>query len=121
MTGPDRDPGRVRPYAITGGRTQPASRLDLPVEALVRTTRRGEAALPLLVLEWREIALLCDRPLAVAEVAAWLRLPLGVARVLVADMVAEDLLAVMNLDRGVLGGAADPVLLGRILDGLRSI
>jgi len=116
----DRDPGQVRPYAITGGRTRPASQLDLPLEALVRLTRRGQAALPLLALEWREIALLSQHPVALAELSARLRIPLGVSRVLVADMVAEGLLTV--LDRGALeGDAADPALLGRILDGLRSI
>jgi hypothetical protein len=82
----DRDPGQVRPYAITSGRTRPASRLDLPLEALVRLTPRGQAALELLALEWREITLLSQRPVALAELSARLRIPLGVGRVLVTDM-----------------------------------
>ncbi len=128
MTSSDRDPGEVRPYAITGGRTRPASRLDLPLEALVRITRRGQAALPLLALEWRDIAVLSQRPVALAELsarlriplAARLRIPLGVGRVLVADMVAEGLLTVLDRD-ALEGDGADPALLGRVLDGLRSI
>ena len=120
MTGSDRDPGEVRPYAITGGRTRPASRLDLPLEALVRITRRGQAALPLLALEWRDIAVLSQRPVALAELSARLRIPLGVGRVLVADMVAEGLLTLLDRD-ALEGDGADPGLLGRVLDGLRSI
>lgn len=119
MTDPDRDPGQVRPYAITGGRTRPSS-LDLPVEALVRLTRRGQAALPLLVMEWRQIGLLCQPLAAVAEISAHLRIPLGVARILVADMAAEGLVTVIEHDADDLDGA-DPDLLGRVLDGLRSI
>ena len=120
MTTSGRDPGQVRPYAITGGRTRPASELDLPLEALVRTTPRGQAALELLSMEWREIAVLCQRPVAIAEISARLRIPLGVGRVLVADMVAEGLLSALDRD-ALEGDAADPALLGRVLDGLRSI
>jgi len=120
VTEADRDPGQVRPYAITGGRTRPASHLELPIEALVRTTRRGQAALPFLALEWRQIALLCQQLVAVAEISARLRIPLGVARVLVADMVAEGLLTILDRDADA-ADAADPALLGRVLDGLRSI
>jgi hypothetical protein len=74
---------------------------------------------PLLALEWREIALLCEQPAAVAEIAARLRVPLGVGRVLVADMVAEGLLSVTERRGGPQG--ADPAVLGRVIDGLRSM
>jgi hypothetical protein len=119
VSGPRRDPGQVRPYAITGGRTRPVSLLELPMETLVTVTQRGLAALPLLALEWREIAMLCERPAAVAEIAARLRVPLGVGRVLVADMVAEGLLSVT--ERGGGRPATDPAVLGRVIDGLRSM
>jgi hypothetical protein len=54
--GPDRR--RVRPYAMTGGRTQP-TRDDLPIEALVSTlTVTGPT--PKLTVEQRAIAALCQ-------------------------------------------------------------
>src|SRR6266511_30097 len=84
------------------------------------TRRRGQAALPLLALEWRDIAVLSQRPVALAELSARLRIPLGVGRVLVADMVAEGLLTLLDRD-ALEGDGADPALLGRVLDGLRSI
>jgi Protein of unknown function (DUF742) len=85
----------VRPYALTGGRTRP--RVDIAIEALVATTPRGRSRLrePTDSSQHRHALALCDRrPLSLAEVAALTRLPLGVARVLVADMLADGLVAV---------------------------
>ncbi len=120
MTRPERNPGQVRPYVVTGGRTRPAARVDLPVEALVTTTPLGSATLCGLVMEWRPVAQLCQDPLSVAEVSAHLELPLGVARVLVADMAEAGLVTV---DRGPPSGGAgvDAALLERVLQGLRTL
>ena len=77
----------VRPYLITGGRARPDdSRLQ--IEAQVLTTWDGRTALHQLTYERRDIVALCVRPISVAEIAAHLRLHLGVARVVVADLVA---------------------------------
>jgi hypothetical protein len=88
MTGTDEEPGldrrRVRPYAMTGGRTRPTHD-DLEIEALVSTTSVGERT-PKLTVEQRAIAALCHDLLSIAEVSARLHLPLGVIRVLVDDM-----------------------------------
>jgi Protein of unknown function (DUF742) len=116
----ERDPGEVRPYAMTGGRTRPADP-DLAVEALVSTTALGEARSGDLRLEWRWIVTLCRDVLSVAEVAARLDVPLGVARVLVADMAEEGLVGIFRPPGGTNGDRPDPSLLARVLAGLQTI
>jgi len=96
MTSPDDqpapDPRRVRPYAMTGGRTRPTHD-PLEIETLVSTTSIGEQP-PKLTVEQRAIAALCHDILSIAEVSAHLHLPLGVVRVLVGDMADEHLVMV---------------------------
>lgn len=85
----------VRPYTVTGGRTRAGEDLDLSLEALVRST--DATANPRVVLEHRRILELCaDQLLSVAELAARLNLPLGVARVLIGDLAGEGLVTVHN-------------------------
>lgn len=106
-------PPLVRPYAITGGRTRPAT--DLPMEALVSTTARGMTAA--LTFERLALTRLAVEGQPVAELAARLDLPLGVTRVLVADLAAEELVEVTEPPD------EEPtlVLLERVLDGLRAL
>ena len=85
----------VRPYAVTRGRTRP--RLEIALEALIETTVRGRSAGSNggHGREHQYIAALCDGRLqSLAEIAARMSLPLGVARVLIADMAAEGMVAV---------------------------
>jgi hypothetical protein len=121
MTGADQEPAlerrRVRPYAMTGGRTRPTHD-DLEVEALVSTTSVGEPT-PKLTVEQRAIAALCHDLLSIAEVSAQLRLPLGVIRVLVGDMADEHLVIVYR--PGHAGDRPDRALLERVLYGLHTI
>ena len=124
MTMPDRRPDelpelRARPYAITGGRTRPAA--DLPIETIVRTTDAAADRLGRLRYERRSIVLLCTRPLALAEVAARLRLPLGVVRVLAGDLVAEGVLRAHLAPSTAAGLRPDVRLLERVLDGLHAL
>ena len=73
----------VRPYAVTGGRTRP--RYDLAVEALVTAAPYPPRDVAGLTPEYRAIMDLCRSARSVAEVSALLKIPLGVARVLIAD------------------------------------
>jgi hypothetical protein len=114
--GPGLQRRRVRPYAMTGGRTRPTHD-DLEVEALVSTTTVGEPT-PKLTVEQRAIAALCHDLLSIAEVSARLRLPLGVIRVLVGDMADEHLVIVYR--PGHAGDRPDLALLERVLHGLRT-
>ena len=85
----------VRPFVITGGRTRPPDR-RLQVETVVAATgERGEVEL---AFESASILELCSYPLSIAELGARLRLPVGVVRVLVGDLVAEGLLTVHYTD-----------------------
>src|SRR6266508_4644945 len=122
MTAPDDQPAvpgrrRVRPYAMTGGRTRP-SHEDLEIEALVATTSSGQRT-PKLSVEQRAIAALCHDLLSIAEIAARLHLPLGVIRVLVGDMADERLVIVYRPAQA--GDRPDRALLQRVLYGLRTI
>jgi len=122
MTAPDDQPAvpgrrRVRPYAMTGGRTRP-SHDDLEIEALVATTSTGEQT-PRLSVEQRAIAALCHDLLSIAEIAARLHLPLGVTRVLVGDMADERLVVVYRPAHA--GDRPDLALLERVLEGLRTL
>ena len=121
MTSPDDqpapDPRRVRPYAMTGGRTRPTHD-DLEIETLVSTTSTGEQT-PKLTVEQRAIAALCHDILSIAEVSAHLHLPLGVIRVLVGDMADEHLVMVHRPIHA--GDRPDLAMLKRVLDGLQTI
>ncbi|MGW9349731.1 Protein of unknown function [Nocardiopsis flavescens] len=76
------DPDLIRPYALTGGRTRP-SRSDLTLTTSVVAVAGVVDEDP----EALEIHALCARPVTVAEVASRSGLPLGVVRVLLADLV----------------------------------
>ncbi|XRQ13610.1 DUF742 domain-containing protein [Actinomadura welshii] len=110
----------VRPYAVTGGRTKP--RYDLAIEALVTAAPYPPRDVSVLTPEYRAIMDLCRSARSVAEVSALLRLPLGVARVLVADMAVEGLLRLhQSQPATTAGGQPDLRLLERVLSGLRKL
>ena|SRR3989442_8087198 len=115
----------VRPYAVTRGRTRP--RLEIALEALVETTVRGRSAAVRdgssgQGREHHYIATLCDGRLqSLAEISARMSLPLGVARVLIADMAAEGLVAVYEPTSFDGNDAVGTELLERVLSGLRRL
>jgi len=117
----------VRPYAVTRGRTRP--KLEIALEALVETTVRGRSGMIRGGQqgggsEHQYIAQMCDngRVQSLAEIAARMQLPLGVARVIVADMASDGLVAVYEPTS--LEDETDAVgteLLERVLSGLRRL
>jgi hypothetical protein len=116
----DAAPSLVRPYARTGGRTKPGRALDL--EALVLTTANGRDASssPLLSPEHQTVIEMCAGTVSVAEVAAGLAVPLGVARVIIADMVDLGLVEIAVTSASV-GDERDPAVLRRVLSGLQRL
>jgi hypothetical protein len=106
---------RVRPYAITRGRTRAAT--DVPIEAIVYRTPRGESATTQ-SLERGQILKLLSSPQSAAEISARLHLPLGVARVVLGDLVDEGFVA---LNTRSTSGRPDLRLLERVLDGLQAL
>ena len=107
---------RVRPYAITGGRTRAAT--EVAIEAIVYRTPRGEEAAGTLSLERGQILMLLATPQSTAEVSARLRLPLGVTRVVLGDLFDVGYLA---LNTRAANGRPDLRLLERVLDGLQAL
>ncbi len=108
----------VRPYTWTGGRTAPV--FNLAVETLVSTSEHGHDVAVLTSEEHRAVAELCSGPRSVAEVAALLSLPLGVVRVLLADMADIGLVVVHRSANGS-SDTPDVALMERVLSGLRRL
>jgi Protein of unknown function (DUF742) len=109
----------VRPYSRTGGRTR--STLDLAIEALVSTSDLGHARSGQLDGTHQPIAELCTQSRSVAEVAALLRIPLGVARVLVGDMAGLGLVVVHKTAESDSSGGVPMALMERVLAGLHRL
>lgn len=108
----------VRPYAWTRGRTK--SGTDLAIETLVSTSQGGRDQMGLLQMEHRSVAELCEQTRSVAEVAALLSLPLGVARVLLGDMAGLGVVTVHQTASSA-GSVPDLALMERVLSGLRRL
>ncbi|WP_040691163.1 DUF742 domain-containing protein [Nocardia vinacea] len=108
----------VRPYALTRGRVMGAGHdldmLTVVVTAMAAPTlRRAEP-------EYTHIITLCRVPQTVAEVAAHLRLPLAVTKILVGDLIGEGHLifrAPVQPD----AGPGDLNILRAVLDGIRKL
>jgi hypothetical protein len=109
--------GVVRPYVFTQGRTRPASQ-SLAVEAMVCATAVGRQRQAELPPEQRSIVSLCEDAQSVAEIAASLRAPLGVVRVLVADLTDTGLLEIFEAATEL---AADVHLLQRLIARIKAI
>ncbi|MEU8928251.1 DUF742 domain-containing protein [Kitasatospora sp. NPDC048545] len=109
----------IRPFAMTGGRTRP--RYELALEALVSADVDPQR-LSTLLPEHQRICTLCTEVKSVAEVSALLSLPLGVARILVADLAEAGLVAIHQpASGGESGNQPDVTLLERVLSGLRKL
>jgi hypothetical protein len=119
MLGIEGGSASVRPYAWTRGRTRSGTELQL--ETLVSTSSRGRDELGLLAFEHRAVAELCECVHSVAEVAALLSVPLGVAKVLVGDMAGLGLVVVHQT--GASNGDVPDLLalMERVLSGLRRL
>ena len=114
----DIDGPRVRPYVLTGGRTQAS--YELALETMVSLRADGNWAGPALNSEYQPVRVLCRTPQSVAEVAASLSVPLGVARVLISDMAELGLLHIHGTERTA-EGRPPMALMRRVLDGLQRL
>jgi hypothetical protein len=109
----------VRAYAWTGGRTR--SNVNLEIETLVSANDQGHHSAGMLQVEHQHIVELCRSPRSVAEVAALMRIPLGVAKVLLGDLAEHGL---VDVHLTATSGGADMPDLGlmeRVLSGLRRL
>lgn len=112
----------VRPYTLTSGRTD--TNVELPLEAPIQALQAG------LTHRWApndargRIIQLCGQgppSPSVAEISARLDLPLGVARVLVGDLVLSGYLRVHRTLSERSTSDERQELIGRTLRGLRAL
>ena len=110
----DGDAGRlVRPYTVTNGRTRPSTTLDL-LSTVIATGRTSAARLE---PYHAEVLDLCGRGISVAEVAARLRLPAAVTKVLLSDLVDGG--AVTTRAPSPAADPTDRSVLEAVLNGLQ--
>ena len=105
----------IRPYAITGGRT--GAETDIGLETQIQASRRGSQHLGAYRWEAAKVVELVQAPMALIEIAARLEIPIGVARVLVADLV-DDGAVVLHVPEKTQNYSS---LLERVLDGVRNL
>lgn len=105
-----------RLYIITGGRsrTPGQDKLDLVTLLVSRSSPQ-----PNMQPEHAAIVRMCQRPLSVAEISAYLKLPVSVVTVLLADLLADDRVEA----RAPMPAAAlpDPQLLEEVMHGLQNL
>ena len=107
----------VRPYALTAGRTRPTGgTIDVvsSVSAVAGASYDGITLEP----EHRRLLRLSRPSASVADLASALDLPLGVVRVLIADLRDHGLVTVDQPSRA---GLADVRILKEVADALRKL
>ncbi|MEV0614453.1 DUF742 domain-containing protein [Nonomuraea sp. NPDC050404] len=116
MTGEDPGP-LIRLYGLTGGRARPQGEtFDLVAIVVTVGGLSGPAGM---IPEHRAVLSLCRRPTPVADVAAHLRLPLNITRVILGDLRRDGL---VSIDRPrPVAQTMDERIYREVLDGLRSL
>ncbi|MEV6426606.1 DUF742 domain-containing protein [Nocardia sp. NPDC051463] len=108
----------VRPYAVTRGRTIGAGH-DLDMLTVVVTADRAPT-LRRAEPEYTDIVRLCRVPQSVAEVAAHVKLPLAVTKILVGDLIGEGHL-IFRAPVQPEAGPGDLNILRAVLHGIRKL
>ncbi|MET9960993.1 DUF742 domain-containing protein [Streptomyces sp. NPDC006326] len=134
IRGADRRPARVRPYSLTGGRTRFSQVLHVETFVAALDAKASRPQLPGgtegesdgsadgrsdRMPEMPAIVEVCRRMRTIAEIAALLKLPLGVVRVLVSDLADQGRVRVYGTGHGP--GRPERALLERVLSGLRRL
>ena len=107
----------VRPYAITGGRTGERGP-ELALETQVFATAKGLENRHRYRWEAGRAIEAAETTTALVEIAAHLDVPLGVARVVVSDLIGEGALAVNEPEPSA---SSYTQLLEKVLDGIRNL
>ncbi|MFC6066182.1 DUF742 domain-containing protein [Streptomyces ochraceiscleroticus] len=114
----DDEAGRlVRPYTVSNGRTRPTAHFDL----LTMVIATGKPPVTCQGPDYMQVLGLCGGPVSVAEVAAHIRLPAVVTKVLLADLVDCGALTARAPAQTPHGASprTDRALLEAVLHGLR--
>jgi hypothetical protein len=107
----------VRPYALTAGRTRPTG-ASIDLIALVTAVRRPPSNHADLEPEHVRLLRLCRLPVSVADLASDLDLPLGVVRILLADLRDQGL---VGIHQPAQPGLSDVRILKEVADALRRL
>jgi hypothetical protein len=118
MSRPGRDDAPDRLYTVTQGRVRSAP--GTPFDLLTLVVAEC-APVPGMQSEHAAILRLTERPTAVAEVAAELRLPAVITKILLSDLLAEGRVSARHPRRAMLGGRPDSHILEQVLVGLRNL
>lgn len=108
----------VRDYMITAGRTRGTPITPTAMVAAVPTDPAGPPLAVGLNPEHLAVLSLCRRPVALAEIAARLGLPLSMVRVLLDDLSTRRLVTITSPDRCE---RPRPSVLREALTGLRAL
>lgn len=110
----------VRPYTMTGGRTELGER-SIALEALVVATADGVRNRHRYRWESAEIITLSRKETAIIELAALLDVPIGVVKVLTGDLLDQGAVTVTDPPAAVTEGEGYTDLLNKVLDGIKSL
>lgn len=115
----DWDAGPVsRPYTLTGGRTRP--RADRVYDLMDVVGHGGIAPDPAVLRpEQMRMIAVCATPVTVADLASATDLPIGVLRILLADLVHDQLLEVRT--PAAKTRLTDKNVLRQVLEGLQTL
>ncbi|MDJ1131109.1 DUF742 domain-containing protein [Streptomyces iconiensis] len=113
----DDDAGRlIRPYTVCNGRTRPSGHFDLMTLVMATGSRPQSYLGP----DHTQVLGLCGGPVSVAELAAQIRLPAAVTKVLLSDLADCGAISARAPVHVPLGPEpTDRELLEAVLDGLR--
>jgi hypothetical protein len=112
------DPGPlIRLFGLTGGRARPRGE-TFDLVAIV-TTVGGSHAPADLIPEHQTVLSVCRRPTPVADVAAHLKLPLNITRVILSDLRREGLVTIERPRPAA--QTIDERIYREVLHGLRSL
>ena len=108
-------PRLIRSYTLTAGRT--AAKVELAMEATLRLQAGAEA--PALSPSAAQVLEVCDRR-SVAEVSALTKMPIGVTRVLLGDLIEQGLVRIQATINDSTSTDERLELIERTLRGLRN-
>ena len=108
-------PRLIRSYTLTAGRT--ATKVELAMEATLRLQAGAEA--PVLSPSAAQVLEVCDRR-SVAEVSALTKMPIGVTRVLLGDLIEQGLVRIQATITDSTSNDERLELIERTLRGLRN-
>ncbi|MET7293243.1 DUF742 domain-containing protein [Streptomyces griseoloalbus] len=115
MSRPGRDDAPDRLYTLTGGRSR--SGPDNPFDLVTLVVAECDPV-PGMQSEHAAILRMTERPAAVVEIAAELKLPVSITRILLADLQAAGRVSARHPRKAAV---PDPDILEQVLVGLRNL